>query len=143
MRITVELTSLFSVPMAGFPIPKLDMLSQLEGGEEQWVPDPQDLEERDILRVTYTGNDTEQTLDHGLYPFRVSTLHVPRIPSLSQRVIVLKSLEVFFFKNNKEWFRVKALKPDFINLNPGPYLWNPGKIINLSLGSSSINYYEI
>nr|KAF6371276.1 zinc finger protein 641 [Myotis myotis] len=38
-----------------FPIPKLDMLSQLEGGEEQWVPDPQDLEERDILRVTYTG----------------------------------------------------------------------------------------
>jgi KRAB domain-containing zinc finger protein len=35
------------------------MLSQLEGGEEQWVPDPQDLEERDILRVTYTGEDLE------------------------------------------------------------------------------------
>lgn len=38
-----------------FPIPKLDMLSQLEGGEEQWVSDPQDLEGRDILKVTYTG----------------------------------------------------------------------------------------
>lgn len=37
------------------------MLSQLEGGEEQWVPDPQDLEERDILKVTYTGNDVEHT----------------------------------------------------------------------------------
>lgn len=35
------------------------MLSQLEGGEEQWVPDPQDLEERDILRVTYTGKHLE------------------------------------------------------------------------------------
>lgn len=44
---------------AGFPIPKLDMLSQLEGGEEQWVPDPPDLEGRDILKVTYTGEDPE------------------------------------------------------------------------------------
>ncbi|NP_001166153.1 zinc finger protein 641 isoform 3 [Homo sapiens] len=47
----------------GFPIPKLDMLSQLEGGEEQWVPDPQDLEERDILRVTYTGDGSEHEGD--------------------------------------------------------------------------------
>ncbi|XP_039099033.1 zinc finger protein 641 isoform X2 [Hyaena hyaena] len=46
-----------------FPIPKLDMLSQLEGGEEQWVPDPQDLEERDILRVTYTGDGSEHEGD--------------------------------------------------------------------------------
>lgn len=37
------------------------MLSQVEGGEEQWVPDPQDLEERDILRVTYTGKSLEWT----------------------------------------------------------------------------------
>ncbi|XP_038199397.2 zinc finger protein 641 isoform X1 [Arvicola amphibius] len=46
-----------------FPIPKLDMLSQLEGGEEQWVPDPQDLEGRDILKVTYTGNGSEHEGD--------------------------------------------------------------------------------
>nr|XP_045007825.1 zinc finger protein 641 isoform X1 [Jaculus jaculus]XP_045007826.1 zinc finger protein 641 isoform X1 [Jaculus jaculus]XP_045007831.1 zinc finger protein 641 isoform X1 [Jaculus jaculus] len=46
-----------------FPIPKLDMLSQLEGGEEQWVPDRQDLEERDILRVTYTGDGSEHEGD--------------------------------------------------------------------------------
>nr|XP_017194998.2 zinc finger protein 641 isoform X1 [Oryctolagus cuniculus] len=46
-----------------FPIPKLDMLSQVEGGEEQWVPDPQDLEERDILRVTYTGDGSEHEGD--------------------------------------------------------------------------------
>ena len=45
------------LPWSGFPIPKLDMLSQLGGGEEQWVPDPPDLEERDILKVTYTGDD--------------------------------------------------------------------------------------
>lgn len=44
------------------------MLSQLEGGEEQWVPDPQDIEERDILRVTYTGKNLEWTFRHGLHP---------------------------------------------------------------------------
>ena len=43
----------------GFPIPKLDMLSQQEGGEDQWAPDPQDVEGRDILKVTYTGKDLE------------------------------------------------------------------------------------
>ncbi|XP_011903893.1 PREDICTED: zinc finger protein 641 isoform X5 [Cercocebus atys] len=52
-----------SLQEKGFPIPKLDMLSQLEGGEEQWVPDPQDLEERDILRVTYTGDGSEHEGD--------------------------------------------------------------------------------
>ncbi|KAL1767441.1 olfactory receptor 8S1-like, partial [Sigmodon hispidus] len=46
-----------------FPIPKLDMPSQLEGGEEQWVPDPQDLEGRDILKVTYTGDGSEHEGD--------------------------------------------------------------------------------
>ncbi|KAM9673215.1 zinc finger protein 641 isoform 4-T4 [Trichechus inunguis] len=49
--------------ITGFPIPKLDMLSQLEGGEEQWVPDPQDLEDRDILKVTYTGDGSEHEGD--------------------------------------------------------------------------------
>lgn len=43
------------------------MLSQLEGGEEQWVPDPQDLEGRDILKVTYTGEDLEVFLPCPLY----------------------------------------------------------------------------
>ncbi|XP_031210314.1 zinc finger protein 641 isoform X2 [Mastomys coucha] len=42
-----------------FPIPKLDMLSQLEGGEEQWASDPQDVEGRDIQKVTYTGDGGE------------------------------------------------------------------------------------
>lgn len=42
-----------------FPIPKLDMLSQQEGGEDQWAPDPQDVEGRDILKVTYTGDGGE------------------------------------------------------------------------------------
>lgn len=42
-----------------FPIPKLDMLPQLEGGEEQWVPDPQDVEGRDIRKVTYAGDGGE------------------------------------------------------------------------------------
>lgn len=41
------------------------MLSQLEGGEEQWVPDHQDLEGRDILKVTYTGEDLD-TLSCGV-----------------------------------------------------------------------------
>lgn len=41
-----------------FPIPKLDMLSQLEGGE-QWVPEPQDVEGRDIRKVTYAGDGGE------------------------------------------------------------------------------------
>jgi KRAB domain-containing zinc finger protein len=35
------------------------MLSQQEGGEDQWAPDPQDVEGRDILKVTYTGKDLE------------------------------------------------------------------------------------
>ncbi|XP_044534242.1 zinc finger protein 641 isoform X1 [Gracilinanus agilis] len=42
-----------------FPIPKVDMISQLEG-EEQWVPDStQDLEERGIPRITYPGDRSE------------------------------------------------------------------------------------
>lgn len=55
----------FLFSCAGFPIPKLDMLSQPDGGGEQWVPDPQDLEGRDILKVTYTGEDPE-TLSCGI-----------------------------------------------------------------------------
>lgn len=44
------------------------MLPQLEGGE-QWVPDPQDVEGRDIQKVTHAGEDLE-------IPTRVSSLHV-------------------------------------------------------------------
>ena len=82
-KITVVLIdipiSLF--PWTGFPIPKLDMLSQLEGGEEQWVPDPQDLEERDILRVTYTGKIPEWTCSHGLHPCWNVIIICPSSPS--------------------------------------------------------------
>lgn len=45
------------------------MLPQLEGGEEQWVPDPQDVEGRDIRKVTYAGEDLE-------IPMRMSSLRV-------------------------------------------------------------------
>ena len=48
------------------------MLSQLEGGEEQWVPDPPDLEERDILKVTYTGDDN-------FIPFFPKNQHILKI----------------------------------------------------------------
>ncbi|KAB0395504.1 hypothetical protein E2I00_005775 [Balaenoptera physalus] len=61
LRHSIDLS--FHMTTNGFPIPKLDMLSQLEGGEEQWVPDPQDLEERDILKVTYTGDGSEHEGD--------------------------------------------------------------------------------
>lgn len=60
------------------------MLSQLEGGEEQWVPDPPDLEGRDILKVTYTGEDPE-ILSCGLV-FAVS---------------LTKKLRVLFFSKSK------------------------------------------
>lgn len=68
----------FLFSWTGFPIPKLDMLSQLEGGEEQWASGPQDGEGRDILKATYTGEDLEILS-------RVSSLHVS-----SQRVFVFQ-----------------------------------------------------
>lgn len=61
------------------------MLSQLEGGEEQWVPDPQDLEGRDILKVTYTGEDLD-------------VLSCPVIFTVS---LNKKSRALFFFPKSK------------------------------------------
>ncbi|XP_052017356.1 zinc finger protein 641 isoform X1 [Apodemus sylvaticus] len=66
-----------------FPIPKLDVLSQLEGGEEQWASGPQEGEGRDILKATYTGDGGEPqgdapALEAG--PPRT----VPCVPSVSE-----------------------------------------------------------
>lgn len=122
------------------------MLSQLEGGEEQWVPDPQDLEERDILRVTYTGKNVEWIFSHGLHPSWSVIITCPSNPSSASGRCKVKSFRNLSLQKQAsvaEWFREQALEPNFVDLNSGPYLWDLGKVINLSLGFSSVNYCEI
>lgn len=66
---------------------------------------------------------------------------------MPQRVTELKGLEIIFFEKQNsiaECYGEETLEPNYVDLNSEPYLWDHRKVvINLCLGSPSVNYCEI
>nr|XP_032640693.1 zinc finger protein 621-like [Chelonoidis abingdonii] len=62
-----------TVTSLGFPIPKPELIAQLERGEEPWVPDPQACKDRRLPRCIHTALSME------LGEFAVRLLHAVKL----------------------------------------------------------------